>query len=133
MIVTLLVLAAVVLSMIAVVASFALPRRVLAFDESLIGDAGKLDAAIKTQRSERITELRRRAVEVNYWPYALLSLALFMQLAALSVDHASHPSIATIYVLPALCIVLIGQASRRRYAKHQLADYLRNSQLPPET
>jgi hypothetical protein len=126
MIVTALVLAAVLLSILGLTASFIPQRRVLAFDESSIDTAAKLDAAMATQRATRIAELQRRTTESNYLPYALMGLAFLMQIVALAADHLAHPSIAVIGIVPALFTVLTARASRRRYAQSQLDTYPRS-------
>jgi hypothetical protein len=99
---------------------------VLAFDESSIDTAARLDAAMAIQRATRIVELQRRTTESNYLPYALMGLAFLMQIVALAVDHLAHPSIAVIGTVPALFTVLTARASRRRYAQRQLDTYLRS-------
>ena len=131
MIITSLVLVAVLLSIIAVVVSFIPSRRLSAIDESAITDPAQLDAAIAIQRSNRIAELQRRTTKKNYWPYALLGIALLAQMAALAVDRFAHPSITAISILPALSVVFTRQASRRRYAKRELdADMRKHSSVP---
>jgi hypothetical protein len=126
MIVTGLVLGAVLLSITGIIASFIPRRRVLALDESAIDTAAQLDAAIAIQRSIRIAELQRRMTDKNYWSYALLGLAFVMQIAALAVDHLTHPSIAAINILPAFFIVFTSRASRRKYVQRQLDTCLRS-------
>lgn len=126
MIVTALVLGAVLLSILALIASFIAQRRVLALDESSIHTAAQLDAAMAIQRAIRIAELRRRMTDRNYLSYALLGLAFLMQIVALAVDHLAHPSIAVIGIVPAFFTVLTARASRRRYAQRQLDTYLRS-------
>jgi hypothetical protein len=120
MIVTALVLVAVLLTILGIVASFIQKRSVVVPDERSIDTAAQLDAAIAIQRDIRVAELRRRATDRNYLAYALLGLALIMQIVALAVDHLAHPSIAAISILPAFFTVLIARASRRRYAQRQL-------------
>jgi hypothetical protein len=126
MIVSGLVLGAVLLSILGMIASFMTQRRVLALDESSIDTAAKLDAAMAIQRSMRIAELQRRMTDRNYLSYALLGLAVLMQIVALAVDHLAHRSIAVISILPSVFIVLTARASRRRYAQRQLDKYLRS-------
>jgi hypothetical protein len=125
MFVTALVLAAVLLSILGLIASFITQRRVLALDESSIDTAAQLDAALATQRALRIAELQRRTSERNHLPYALLGLAFLMQIVALAVDHLAHPSIAVIGIVPAFFTVLTARAARRRYAQRKLDTYLR--------
>jgi hypothetical protein len=125
MMVTSLVLAAVLLSLIAVVVSFVPSRRLPAFDESAITDPAQLDAAMAIQRSNRIADLQRRSTQQSYWLYALFGIALLAQMAALALDHFAHPSIAAISILPALSVVFTREAARRRYAKRELDAYLR--------
>jgi hypothetical protein len=125
MIVALLVLTAVLLSIIAIIVSFFPHRRLSTFDESNVDTAAQLEAAMAMQWSKRISELQQRMTDRNYWPYALLGLALLMQTAAVVVDHLAHPSIAVVGVLPAFCVVLVIRASRRRYAQRQLDSYVR--------
>jgi hypothetical protein len=131
MIVTSLVLAAVLFSLIAVVVSFVPSRRLSAFDESAITDPAQLDAAMAIQRSNRIAELRRRTTKQNYWVYALFGIALLAQMAALAVDHFAHPSISAVSILPAVSVVLTRQASRRRYAKRELDACVRKHSSMP--
>ena len=131
MIVETLVLVAALLSIIAIIVSFIPQRRVLALDERQIDTATQLDAAMAIQRSKRIREFQRRVNHRNAWPYALLSLAFLIQMAALAVDHLAHPSNAIINVLPAFCIVFAIRASRRRNAKRQLDRYVRSEPSSP--
>lgn len=132
MIVSALVLAAILLSIFGLIASFMTRRRVLGLDESSIGTVAQLDAAMAIQRATRIAELQRRTTESNYLPYALMGLAFLMQIVALAVDHLAHLSIAIIGIVPAFFTVLTARASRRRYAQSQLDTYLRSasSSLP---
>jgi hypothetical protein len=127
MIVTALVLAAVLLSIFGLIASFIPQRRVLAFDESSIDTAAQLDAAMAIQRATRIAELQRRTTESNHLSYALLGSAFLMQIIALAVDHLAHPSIAVIGIVPAFFTVVTARASRHRYAQRQLDTYLRSA------
>lgn len=120
MIVASLVLMAFLLSIIALVVSFVRRPRVPASDVKGIFSAAQLDAALDMQRKRRLEELQRRATDRNPWPYALLGLALLMQIAAIAADHLAHPAIAGISILPAFCIVLAVRASQRRYAQSQL-------------
>jgi hypothetical protein len=129
MIVTGLVLGAFLLSVLGLTASSITQRRVVALDESSIDNAAQLDAAMAIQRSIRMAELQRRMTDRHYLSYALLGLAFLMQMVALAVDHLAHPSIAVTSIVPALFIVLMARASRRRYAQRQLDTYLRSE--PP--
>jgi hypothetical protein len=133
MIVTGLVLGAALLSVFGIVAAFITQRRSLAFDDRSIVTAAHLDAAIEVQRSIRKAELQRRMTGQNYWAYALLGLALLMQVAALAIDHFAHPSIAVISVGPAAFNVLASRASQRRYAQRQLDRHLRYQHGPRVT
>ena len=126
MIVTGLVLGAMLLSFLGIIAAFITQGRVLALDESSIDTAAQLDAAMAIQRSIRIAELQRRMTNKNYRSYALLGLAFLMQIAALSIDHLAHPSLAVMSLVPALFIVLTARGSRRRYAQRQLDTYRRS-------
>jgi hypothetical protein len=124
-IVSLLVLAAGLLSITALLVSFIPQRRVPALDQSGIDTAAALDDALTIQRSMRITALQRRLTDRSYWSYALLGLAVLMEMAALGVDHFTHLSIAGIGVLPACFFVSTFRASRRRDAQHELDIYVR--------
>ena len=119
MFVTILVLAAVLVAIAGIIVSFVPSRSVSEVDEGGIHTAKDLDAAMAMQRSMRIAELRRRAANMNYWSYGLLSFAFLMQVTALAVDRFAHPSIAGITIPPAFFIVLTG-AARRREAQRQL-------------
>jgi len=125
MIVTALVLGAVLLSILGIIASFT-KRRALALDDSSIGTAAQLDAAMAIQRAIRIAELQRRITDRNNLSYALLGLALVMQIVALAVDHFAHPSIAVISIVPAFFTVLTARSARRRYAQRELETYLQS-------
>lgn len=92
MIVTMLVLAAVLLAILGLIVSL-VPPHLVGVDEGGIHTAEELDAAVAIQRSMRITELRRRIANRDYWSYALFGLALLMQMIAFAVDHFVHPSI----------------------------------------
>jgi hypothetical protein len=126
MIVSALVLAAVLLSILGLIASFITQRRVGALDESSIDTAAQLDAAMAIQRAMRISDLQQRTNDRNHLSYALLGSAFLMQIVALAVDHLAHPSIAVIGIVPAFFTVLTARASRRRFAQRQLDSYLRS-------
>jgi hypothetical protein len=124
MIVTILVLAAVVLTILGIVVSLMPPRPVSGVDESGIHTAEQLDAAMAIQRSMRIAELQRRMANRNYWSYGLFGVAFLMQMTAFIVDHFAHPSIAAITILPGFFTVLTARAARRREAQRQLDTFV---------
>ena len=130
MIVTMLVLAAVVLTILGIVVSLMPPRPVSGVDESSIHTAEQLDAAMAIQRSMRIAELRRRMANRNYWSYGLFCAAFLMQMTAFIVDHFAHPSIAAITILPGFFTVLTARAARRREAQRQLDTFVGSGKSP---
>ncbi len=131
MIVPGLVLGAFLLSMLGIIAALVVRQRERvtgresALGASTIDTAAGLDAALAIQRSLRIDELQRRVADKSRLPYALVGLALILQLAAMAADHLAHPSIAVMSVTPA-CVVLTADAARRRRAQRELYAYLRN-------
>jgi hypothetical protein len=126
MIVSTLVLAAVLLAIVGIVASFIPPQPVSAVDAREIHTAQELDAALAAQRSMRIAELRRRLTNRNYWSFALFALAFLLQMTAYAVDHFAHASIAAITILPGLFIAVTARASRRRDAQRRLDTFTGN-------
>ena len=130
MTVAMLVLGTALLCILGLLATFMPQRRVPGLDESSISAAEQLDVARAIQRKMRIAELQRRVANRNWLAYALLGMALLMQIAALAADHLAHPSIAAVSVVPAFFIVLSAQASRRRDAQRQLKEILGSRAFP---
>jgi hypothetical protein len=130
MIVTILVLAAVLLSILGIIVSL-IPPPVSGVDESGIHTVEDLDTAMAIQRSMRIGELQRRMANRNYWAYALFGLAFLMQMTAFAVDHFAHPSIAAITILPVFFTIVTARAGRRREAQRQFDTLTGNGRSSP--
>jgi hypothetical protein len=133
MTIVLVVLAAGLLSITAIVLSFIPLRTVSAVDSTGIDTVAALDEALATQRSMRIAALQQRMIDRSNWSYALLGIALLLQIAALVLDRFTHIAIAVIGILPPFFIVFAACASRRRETQHQLDAYLRSHPPMPTT
>jgi hypothetical protein len=125
MTIALVVLAASLLSIAAIVLSLIPLRTVAAVDPTGIDTDAALDEAMATQRAMRIATLQQRMIDRSNLSYALLGIALLLQIAALVLDGFTHIAIAVIGILPSFFIVFAACASRRREAQYQLDAYLR--------
>ena len=119
MVISMLVLVSVLLAFIGITLSFIRPWPIAVIDESEIRTAEQLDAALRTQRAMRISELRQRMATRDYLLYAIFGSAMLLQMTAYVVDHFAHPSIMAITLLPAFFTAFTVRSALRRDAQHQ--------------
>ena len=120
MISALIVLCAVLLSIAGIAVGFVLRRGNASDKEVAIESMADIDRALAIQRSERISELRRRMNERSAWPYVLFGFAFWFLMAALAVDHSLHPAVAFLMLFPGIFITVAARAARRRVAQREL-------------
>jgi len=130
MIVPMLVLAATLVTLLALVVGHARARRSLKWGESDIVTPNQLDIAIETQRVQRLAELVRRANVRSYWPEALAGLAFLLLVLALVADRFAHPWIVSI-IIPVVASIVGPRLSRTRLARRKLEKYTENEHSRP--